>query len=241
LLEGLAAQAAIAIENARLYAEVRSLATVQERERIAREMHDGLAQALGFLRFRLKTLEDRMEGGGQPPGSPELAEMRVVAGKAFEEVRQSIFGLRTMVSRSLGLLPTLTEYLHEFSAQHGIQVDLQVLEDRVPGFSSAEETQLVRIIQEALTNIWKHAKATRAVIRFGVQNGHREVTIQDNGRGFEPERTRKRGSSRFGLETMRERAEGLEGGLEIESRPGAGTTVTIRLPRLPGRNGDGTD
>jgi two-component system sensor histidine kinase UhpB len=120
-------------------------------------------------------------------------------------------------------------------------VDLQVLEDRVPGFSSAEETQLVRIIQEALTNIWKHAKATRAVIRFGVQNGHREVTIQDNGRGFEPERTRKRGSSRFGLETMRERAEGLEGGLEIESRPGAGTTVTIRLPRLPGRNGDGTD
>ena len=241
LLEGLAAQAAIAIENARLYADVRSLATLQERERIAREMHDGLAQALGFLRFRLKTLEDRIEAGGQPPVTAELAEMKIVAGKAFEEVRQSIFGLRTMVSRSLGLLPTLTEYLHEFSAQHGIQVDLQVQEDRVPGFSSAEETQLVRIIQEALTNIWKHAKATRAVIRFGVQNGDREVTIQDNGRGFEPERIRKGAASRFGLETMRERAEGLGGGLEIESRPGAGTTVTIRLPRLTGRNGDGPD
>ena len=242
LLDGLGAQAAIAIENARLYAEVGSLATLQERERIAREMHDGLAQALSFLRFRLRTLEDRLEDGGQPPASPELAELRVVAGKAFEEVRQSIFGLRTMVSRSLGLIPTLAEYLHEFSAQHGIQVDLQVQEDRVPGFSSAEETQLVRIIQEALTNIWKHAKATRAVIRLGVQDGHREVTIQDNGRGFEPERIRKGGSSRFGLETMRERAEGLGGSLEIESPPGAGTTVTIRLPGpRRERKGDGAD
>jgi signal transduction histidine kinase len=234
LLEGLAGQAAIAIENARLYEEVGSLATLQERERIAREMHDGLAQALGFLRFRLKALEDRIEGGGQPPGTAELAEMKSVAGKAFEEVRQSIFGLRTMVSRSLGLVPTLAEYLHEFSAQHGIQVDLQLQEDRIPRFSSAEETQLVRIIQEGLTNIWKHATATRAVIRFGVRNGNWEVTIHDNGRGFEPERIRRGGSSRFGLETMRERAEGLGGGLMIESRPGAGTTVTIRLPRLSG-------
>ncbi len=242
LLDGLAAQAAIAIENARLYEEVRSLATLQERERIGREMHDGLAQGLAFLHFRLKTLEDRVEGGGQPPGSAELAEMRAAARKAYEEVRQSIFGLRTMVSRSLGLVPTLTEYLHEFGAQHGIQVDLQVQEKRAPRFSSVEETQLVRIIQEALTNVWKHAAATRAVIRFAVRDGHWEVTIQDNGRGFDLERMLKRGTSRFGLETMRERSEGLGGELEIESRLSAGTKVTIRLPGpASGRNGDGAD
>jgi nitrate/nitrite-specific signal transduction histidine kinase len=242
LLDGLAAQAAIAIENARLYEEVRSLATLQERERIAREMHDGLAQALGYLHFRLKTLEDRLEGGGQSPGSAELAEMRMAAGKAFEEVRQSIFGLRTMVSRSLGLIPTLTEYLHEFSAQHGIQVDLQVQEDRTPRFSSGEETQLVRIIQEALTNIRKHAAATRAVIRFGMRDEHWEVTVQDNGRGFESEPIRRLGVRGFGLQTMRERVEGLGGGLEIESRPGEGTKVTVRLPGPPGgRGGDGAD
>jgi signal transduction histidine kinase len=205
-------------------------------------MHDGLAQARGYLHFRLKTLEDRLEGGGQSPGSAELAEMRMAAGKAFEEVRQSIFGLRTMVSRSLGLIPTLTEYLHEFSAQHGIQVDLQVQEDRTPRFSSGEETQLVRIIQEALTNIRKHAAATRAVIRFGMRDEHWEVTVQDNGRGFEPEPIRGLGVRGFGLQTMRERAEGLGGSLEIESHPGEGTKVTVRLPGPPlRREGDGAD
>ena len=242
LLDGLGAQAAIAIENARLYEEVKSLATLEERERLAREMHDGLAQALGYLHLKLGILEDRAATKVQDGIGPDLREMKLLVWGAYEEVRQSIFGLRTMVSRSLGLIPTLTEYLHEFSAQHGIQVDLQVQDKMAPRFSSAAETQLVRIIQEALANIRKHASATRAVIRFGMRDEHWEISVQDNGRGFEPERTRKAGASHFGLQTMRERAEGLGGSLEIESHPGEGTKVTARLPGpQEGRKGNGAD
>ncbi|MEK6715964.1 MAG: GAF domain-containing sensor histidine kinase, partial [candidate division NC10 bacterium] len=242
LLDGLGAQAAIAIENARLYEDVRSLATLEERERLAREMHDGLAQALGYLHLKLGVLEERAATEVQNGIGPDLREMKLLVWGAYEEVRQSIFGLRTMVSRSLGLIPTLTEYLHEFSAQHGIQVDLQVQNEMTPRFSSAAETQLVRIIQEALANIRKHAAATRAVIRFGMRDEHWEVTVQDNGRGFEPEPIRGRGVRGFGLQTMRERAEGLGGSLEIESRPGEGTKVTVRLPGPPlRREGDGAD
>ena len=187
-------------------------------------------------------MEERAATEVQDGIGADLREMKLLVWGAYEEVRQSIFGLRTMVSRSLGLIPTLTEYLHEFSAQHGIQVDLQVQDKMAPRFSSAEETQLVRIIQEALANIRKHAAATRAVIRFRMRDEHCEVTVQDNGRGFVPEPIRGLGVRGFGLQTMRERAEGLGGSLEIESHPGEGTKVTVRLPGPPlRREGDGAD
>ncbi|HEX9897772.1 MAG TPA: HAMP domain-containing protein [Candidatus Methylomirabilis sp.] len=105
LLTGLATQAAIAIENARLYEEVRSLATLEERERIAREMHDGLAQALGLLHMKLRRAEEHSASGNSPQIADALHEMTAISAHAYEEVRQSIFGLRTMVSRGLGLIP----------------------------------------------------------------------------------------------------------------------------------------
>jgi len=231
LLAGLASQAAAAIENARLYEQTGALAAVREREWIARDMHDGLAQALGYIHMHLGALEARTSPEGHDGIQGELRNIKKVAGEAYEEIRQSIFGLRTMVSRGLGLIPTLTEYLHEFSQQNGITTHLQVGGDHAPRFSPDVEIQLVRIIQEALNNIRKHAEATRAVVRFDVEGDCCCVTVRDNGQGFEPGKIPEEGCRHFGLETMRERAQGIGANLEIEAAPGRGTKVMVRLPR----------
>jgi len=230
LLTGLATQAAIAIENARLYEEVRSLATLEERERIAREMHDGLAQALGLLHMKLRRAEEHSASGNPPQIADALQEMTGITERAYEEVRQSIFGLRTMVSRGLGLIPTLTEYLHDFSAQNGIGVELELADGRPIHLSPASEVQLIRIIQEALANIRKHAGAAHAWVRLHRQDPWVQVTIEDDGRGFDPVTLMSRDRLHFGIQTMRERAEGLGGKLEIDTAPGRGTRVVATLP-----------
>ena len=210
---------------------LQTLATLKERERIAREMHDGLAQALGYIHMHLGALEARTSAEAQGEIRGELREIKKVAGEAYEEIRQSIFGLRTMVSRGLGLIPTLTEYLHEFSRQNGITTHLQVGGDHAPRFSPDVEIQLVRIIQEALTNIRKHAGATRVVVRFDVEGDCCCVTVRDDGQGFEPGKIPEEGCRQFGLQAMRERAQGIGANLEIEATPGRGTKVMVRLPR----------
>lgn len=209
---------------------LQTLATLKERERLAREMHDGLAQALGYLHARFGVLEANIAPNTQDDLRDELREMKKVAGEAYEEVRQSIFGLRTMVSRGLGLIPTLTEYLHDFSQQTGIAVDLQTGDERATRFSPDVEVQLVRIIQEALANIRKHAGASCVVVRFDVNGNQCCVLVRDNGRGFELGAILAEGSRHFGLQAMRERAEGIRGTLEIDTALERGTGILVRLP-----------
>jgi signal transduction histidine kinase len=156
--------------------------------------------------------------------------MTAISAHAYEEVRQSIFGLRTMVSRGLGLIPTLTEYLHEFSAQNGIGVELEVADGRPIHLSPASEVQLIRIIQEALTNVRKHAGAAHAWVRLHRQDPWVQVIIEDDGRGFDPATLASPDRLHFGLQTMRERAEGLGGKLEIDTAPGRGTRIVATLP-----------
>lgn len=229
-LELLAAQAAIAIENARLYEHVRSLATVQERERLAREMHDGLAQALAFLYLKLQRTQQEAAADQSMHTMQNLQEIIDITERAQEEVRQAILGLRSMVPRGLGLIPTLTEYLHEFSTRNGIPVTLESPEDRPVHLPPATEVQLVRIIQEALANVLRHAEASRGWVRIRWQDSCIQVHIQDDGRGFDPEMLASSDRRHFGIQTMRERAEGVGGTLEINSTPGHGTRVVATLP-----------
>ena len=231
LLGGLAAQAAIAIQNVRLRGIEKGTAVVEERERLAREMPDCLAQALGLLHLKLGLAERALTEGATEPARRMLAEMRKVAGDAYDEVRQAIFGLRIMVSRGLGLVPTLAEYLHEFGQQAGLRVTLEVPEgnDRFHVAPEAE-VQLVRIVQEALHNIRKHAGARIASVRLRRDGEAIVLVVEDDGAGFDPAAPAPDARRHFGLATMRERAESLGGALTLDSVPGVGTRVTVRIP-----------
>lgn len=230
LLAGLANLAALAVENARLQAEVASTATVRERERIARELHDSLAQALSSLHAMAALARLRAEKAGTEEVAGVLQEMEEVSGNAYEEIRHSIFGLRTVVADGPGLVPTIAEYLQEFGARSGLHAKLIVEDDPVRRLPAEAETQLVRIVGEALRNVWRHARARHAEVRIGIEGTMARVTVEDDGVGFDPEAEPPPGRRHYGLQTMRERAESAGGALQILSRPGLGTRVVVRLP-----------
>ncbi|MCL4459842.1 MAG: GAF domain-containing protein [Chloroflexi bacterium] len=230
LLTRLANQAAIAIENARLYDQVQRLAVLEERDRIGREMHDGLAQVLGLLSLKSRIAGDLLLQGEVGKARAEIQEMERVSEDAYADVREAILDLRTTVSPGRGLISTLTEYLHKFSRQHGIHTELIVGDGFDANFSPTTEIQLIRIIQEALTNVRKHAQSTRAWVRLDLIDGQPQISIGDDGQGFDVTQVALARGEHFGLETMRERAESVGGAFEIQSSPGRGTKIIVSLP-----------
>jgi len=208
---------------------LKGLATLEERERIAQELHDSLAQDLGLLHLKIIEAEQNLDPKGSLSARQTLQEMRKITGDAYENVRQAIFGLRTMVSKGLGFIPTLTEYLHDFSELRKIPVDFKVDGAEAFRFSPQVEIQLIRIIHEALTNVFKHAPAARSEVRFEREGDFSKVTIEDNGKGFLMQEAARNGLH-FGLHTMRERAEGVGGKLTVDTAPGRGTRVIVHLP-----------
>jgi PAS domain S-box-containing protein len=222
-------QAAIAIENARLYGEIQSLAVVQERQRLAREMHDSVAQSLSLLHLQLAKMQEG-QAAADSRLTASLREVTAITENAYDELRQSIYGLRTMVSRGLGWVATLDEYLHEFSTRTGIKVTLEIADGLPAELPPATEVQLVRIVQEALANVRKHAGTDHARVSLQPEERSVRVTIEDDGRGVQPEADTAIKQSHFGLEIMRERAESLGGKLTIESTPGHGTRIVATLP-----------
>lgn len=208
--------------------KLQSLAMVEERERIAHEFHDTLAQDLVLLQQKLGIVEMELPRATFRPIREELKDIRKIANDAYEDVRQAIFGLRTMVSKRLGLIPTLTEYLHEFSEKRKIAVDFKVHRPELIRLSSRAEIQLVHIIHEALSNVFKHSQALAGVVTVGCDGEFVKVTIEDKGKGFAAPGVRDK--FHIGIETMKERAEGVGGKLTIESASGSGTKVSVVLP-----------
>jgi len=227
-------QAAIAIENARLYEQVRYLAALEERDRLAREMHDRLAQALGYLNLKASITEELLSGGQINRVQASLFEMKEIVKETYTDVREAIFSLRTTASSGLGLLPTLREYLAEYQAHYGVDTRLVVHNESLPEFPADVRVQIICIIQEALINVRKHAGANKAWVRFEQDGDRVHISVEDDGRGFDPAQVAREGRQYFGLQIMRERAESVGGDLEINSWPGQGTRVVLRLPLTPG-------
>lgn len=232
LLVLFAAQAGLAIENARLYERVQHLAIEQERGRIAREMHDGLAQVLAFVSVKAGAVRRLQEVGKYTEAAAELERLEEAARDAYADVREGVLGLRVMTQQGAGLVAALRTYLEEFSLQSGIGVDLVVESGESEDVLPPElDVQLIRIVQEALSNVRKHSGATGAEVRFAADPREVVVAIEDNGTGFRADRMGGAGGPRFGLQIMRERAESVGGTFEMQTAPEKGTRVTVRVPR----------
>jgi nitrate/nitrite-specific signal transduction histidine kinase/Na+-transporting methylmalonyl-CoA/oxaloacetate decarboxylase gamma subunit len=206
------------------------LAIVEERERLASELHDNLAQDLAFLRIKLIDAERNLHGNSSFGAKQLLKELFPIVDEAYQDLREAIFGLRALASRNdVGLVAALADFLRDFSEVRNISVDLKVDHPEVLDFSSQVEIQLIRIIHEALTNIVKHAHATKGKITIENDKDTAVITIEDDGKGFCESKSSKP-SLHFGVQTMKDRAESVGGKLAVWSSPGRGTRVTIQLP-----------
>lgn len=233
LLAGLADLAAIAIVSANLRQREEMAAIIAERERIAREMHDSLAQVLATCHLRLCALERRHDVRDHEALVDEIAALGSITHEAYVDVREAILGLRESSHADRGLLASLRIYLEKFSHQTGLAGHLETdLPDDL-GLAPGAEIQVIRVIQEALTNVRKHAAATLAVVRVASDEQGVVLVVQDDGRGFDPELQAGRDDG-FGLHAMRERMSLVGGTLSIHSTPGGGTRVVARVPHAPG-------
>ena len=232
LLMRMAQIAVISLENAQLYHQLRYLAALEERDRLAREMHDDLAQVLGYLNVRAAMVDDLLSTGQLAGAKESLDELKRAAKRAYTDVREEIFNLRTSVSQRVGLLPTLRTYLAEYHTHYGLDTKLVFEHELLTVFPSEVASQLLRIIQEALTNVRKHASASEAFVRFVQSGGVVCVQVEDNGLGFDPQAKRTNGRQSYGLQIMRERAESIGGSLDLVSQPGQGTRLTVCIPLL---------
>ena len=208
---------------------LKGTATIEERERLAQELHDSIAQDLALIHLKLAEVESGIHSTGNPAAEETVREVRKIAGDSYENVRQAIFGLRTTAAKNLPFVAALREYLREFSQRIHIPIDLRIQDSEIKGLSPLAEIQLIRIIHEALSNVFKHAQATTSNVEFQ-RDGHLlRVTVEDDGRGFAAGQIADP-KFHFGLQTMKERAEALGGRCMIDSAPGKGTRVVVLFP-----------
>jgi signal transduction histidine kinase len=252
LLTTLAHSATLALENARLHEERMAIlrqqlaqvtaAQEEERQRIARELHDGVGPALASLNIRLRTARKLLERD-QHPVAGEIEELAEQAQANIQDIRRLIYDLRPAALDELGLVPALREYVARYQEEHGLEVALALPALPVPSVAegspvegsesderlpAALETALFRIVQEALANVARHARARRVEVTMTRDQGGVILCISDDGQAFDPEAPRP--GTHLGLWSMRERVEQLGGRFEVESAPGQGTMVSAIIP-----------
>jgi len=224
LFEALAERAAVALDNAALYERAGQAASLEERQRLARELHDSVSQALYGIALGARTARTQLDRDPARVAEP-LDYVLSLAEAGLTEMRALIFELRPESLETEGLVAAIQKQVAATQARFGIQVEASMAAE--PDAPPAVKEAVYRITQEALHNVVKHAHATQASVRLSAGDGVVRVEVRDNGAGFDA------GGSfpgHIGLRSMRERAAKLRGTLSIESAPGAGTRVIAELP-----------
>ena len=230
LVRGLAAHAAVVIENARLFEASRERSVTEERSRLARDLHDALTQRLFSLNLTLEAAAATATGGDPAPTVEAIQQARGLVDAALAELRTLIFELRPPALEADGLLGALRKHAALLSRAHAVPVT--VTDARPPGAvgpSPAAERELWRVAEEALSNALRHAEASAVTVTIsdeedGRSGRHTLLSVTDDGVGFDPD-ARSIASRRLGLVSMRVRIEAVGGFFEIVSAPGQGTTV----------------
>lgn len=234
-------QAGIAIENSRLYQSLRDerdrIIQAQEdvRRQVARNLHDGTVQFLSAIAMGIDHMERLLDFKPEAARS-ELEALRDLTRQATKQARLALFELRPLILETQGLLAALEAYVQQLEGSEEFRVHLEVA-NTAPDVDGAVAATMFTIVQEAVNNVKKHASARDVWLRFSHDNGWTQIVVEDNGKGFDAEAVERdydqRGS--FGLLNMRERAELIDGYLEIESKtaaPDHGTRVTLHVPIL---------
>lgn len=226
MLEVLGQHLGVALETARLQSSARELAVSEERNMIARELHDSIAQSLAFLNLQAQMLDGALQRGDVTEARDEVRQIRAGVQESYDDVRELLVHFRARV-RDAGLTEAMRQALSRFEAQTGIRT---VFQESGAGIDPGPETQLqiLHVIQEALSNIRKHARAKRVtlILERGPVSRYR---VRDDGAGFTPEAADE-GGVHVGLQIMRERAERIGATVAVRSVPGQGTEVVLEVP-----------
>jgi len=228
LLSGLVPPLAMALDNARWFARLRTVGADEERTRIARDLHDRIGQSLAYLAFELDRIVNRHKAGDELGNS--LDHLRDDVRGVIREVRDTLYDLRTDVTDSSGLHEILQQYADRVSDRTALEFEIEADDgERLP---LLQEREMWRIAQEAITNIERHAKATHVRVTWRCSDGRAAIRISDDGIGFESGRSGRLDS--YGMLGMRERASSIGATLEVHSMPGQGTSITCVLdPSFP--------
>jgi signal transduction histidine kinase len=223
-----AAPAALRLEAALLFDEVRSLATSEERQRLAREIHDGVAQELVMVGYGIDNALAALPDANA--ATDELRSLRAEVTRVITELRLSLFELRSEVDRYGGLTAAIADYARTVGSSAGLRVHLS-LDESTARLPAASEAELLRIAQEAITNARKHAGAENLWVTCEVDPPYAQIEVSDDGHGIGDQPV----EGRYGLAIMAERAERIRGRLEIRPRVPSGTTVAVVLGTSPRR------
>jgi two-component system nitrate/nitrite sensor histidine kinase NarX len=227
MLEALGQHLGVAIENQRLVSRDKELAVTEERNLLAQELHDSIAQSLAFLNLEVQMLDQSLAQGNLREARQELVQIREGIQESYDDVRELLVHFRTRLQQA-DLETGIRVALQRFEGQTGIRTRFETSGTTV-SLAPEVQPQVLHIVQEALSNVRKHARASEVAVEV-VRDGGYLFSVRDNGRGFDTTTLAERADTHVGLRIMRERAHRIGGRLEVRSQPEQGTEVTLSLP-----------